>query len=1434
MRRVLFWIGGIVAGVIVLVSVLIAGLDTQPGKRFLLDRLAGFTSETGLNYRAGRIDGSIYGRMTLRSVEVRDLKGLLATAPAVVVDWNPWPALSQRIEIAEVAVDQARLLRRPVLGPSDPDEPLLPDIDIRLDRLAVRRLVIDPPVTGRSHVARLTAAIDIADGRAKVVADAAAVNDPGLSGGDALTLRLDAVPVDNRLVVDARLAAPAGGLVDSYARLGKPLTLTIAGRGDWQVWQGRVAALAGGGQLADLAVTGRNGNFGIRGRVHPDLVVATGPVSALAADGIDIDTTAKLADRRVDLIASAQSTAFRVTANGLVDLGESRFGNLRVAAQLLRPGAIAPRLAGRDVGFSAALDGPFGTPAVAYTVRATTLVFDGTTVENLAATGRATVDAERILVPVHATARRVTGLNAAVGGLLTNLRVDGDLAWSKGRLLSDNLRLRSDRIDATAIIVANPGAGQYNGALKGRVNDYQIAGLGRVDLVTDARLVNGANGGFGITGTVRATTLQLENASLREQLGGNAVVTARVAYDPGGVATVRDLRLTAPRFRITDGTGSYRPDGRIAFRASGSSTQYDPLSVAASGTVARPVVRLRAARPNVGVQLTDVVADLEGTAAGYRIKASGGSEYGPFAADVLVRASKGPLAVDIASARFAGIDFRGRIVQTAAGPFAGRLSVAGSGFSGGVELGAQGSVQRVTADIRASAARMPATVPITIGSGTIRANALLTPGAPSVSGTAYLTDVRSGTLLVQRAQTKFDYSGGRGSVGLIANGSAAAPFDIAAQASLSPSRIVANARGTLNGIAFRLAAPAVASKTEGGWQLAPTTLVVPQGRAVLSGDYGRISRLRAVIDGIDLAIVEAFTPGLGLGGKVSGTIDASLAGAATPVIDANLAVAGFTRTAAYSISTPVDVSTRSRLSGSGGEFDAVVRRGSAVVGRVRARLAPLGAGATITQRLLAAPLSGGIRYNGPAELLWALTGIAGQHLSGPIVVAADLGGRVDNPSVTGVVRAAALRYENQAYGTVISNIALDSRFNRSRLEIVSLTGKAGDGSLAVKGSVGLDAATGFPLNLTVDLTKAQLARSDALGATASGRIAITSNRGVGLIKGTLTIPEARYQIVRQGAAEVSELTGVRRKGAPVPIAEVAPAAPPSQFRLDLRIRADNRIFVSGMGLEAEWQTDMRVTGTATNPVVVGKLQIVRGTYSFAGRRFELAEDGAVTFDGGPFTNPQLSLSASTTVEGVSATINIGGRAQRPEINFTSTPALAQDEVLSRLLFGGSITSLSPAQAIQLAAALNSLRGSGGGLNPLGKLRSVSGIDRLRVLGADKTAGRGTALAAGQYISNNIYVEVITDARGFTATQLEIALSRTLSILSSTSLVWRFGCQPALFEDLLGRGRCRSVVRGLRGLRLATERKRHKVRQMVRDRCAYSAERAGFGGLRPKL
>lgn len=1364
-RRVLTGIGIALALLLLIVAVALLALNSGPGKGFVLRQLAGFTTASGLNIRAAALEGSIYGRMTIRGLEIHDRAGLLATSPAVVVDWSPGALFDGfQIDLAEVSADEVRLLRRPDLNPSDPNDPLLPDLDIAIDRLRIARLLIEPAVTGRRHLVGVAGALNIADGRATVSLDADAQARAGIAGGDRLVLRLDAVPEANRLMIDARLTAPAGGLVDSFTALGRPLTARIDGRGTWARWRGTLSASSSAAALANLAITAADGRFTITGNADPGALLSGAPAALLRRIAVDIDAT--LAQRRVDGTVRLGNEVFVMDASGLVDLANNRFTDVAINAQLLRPGVIAPDLSGNDVRLAATIDGDFATPGIAYRLSAQSLSFDATTVEGLFASGRATVSTRQILVPISARVRRVTGLNPAVGGLLTNVAIDGDLAWADGQLLSDNLRLRSDRIAATAVIVADIGRGRYAGTLNGRVNDYQVDGLGRVDLVTNARLVTAPAGGFGLAGTLRIATRAISNEALRAQLGGNAVVTAGFGYDPAGAATLRNLRLTSPLLRITDGSGRYSLDsGRIAASAQAISTTYGPASITASGTVARPVVQLRAARPGLGLGVRNLAAELTGNGAGYRVVASAQSAYGPLTGDVRIRT--GPaLSIDITRARVAGIDARGQVTQTAAGPFAGRITLAGSGINGTVLLAAAGTNQRADINARAQAARIPGDTPITIGSGRARAAIILYPDAPSITGSADLVDVRSGDLLVARARSSFDYRGGSGSIGLVANGNATAPFDLAAQARLAPTQVVANVRGTFSGVDVRLAAPAVATRVGREWQLAPATLIFPQGRARIAGRYGTATSINAVLDGVDLAIINSVVPGLGLGGKASGTIDATLA--AVPVVNARIDVAGFTRTAAYTISAPVDIATSANLSASGGQLAAAIRSGNATIGRLQARVAPLPATGTLSNRLLAAPLSGGVRYAGPAEVLWALTGIAGQTLAGPVAIAADFGGRVSEPQLNGTVRANALRYSNETYGTLIRDIAVQGRFTRSELQITSLNGRAGDGTVSASGSIGLDAARGFPARIALQFNNAQLARSDALGARATGNLAITNGPDGALIAGTIDIPEARYQIIRQGDAEVVQLTGVRRKNAPISTRAGPPPAPVlASIRLDMRVRADNRIFVSGMGLEAEWETDMRITGTAAAPRVVGRLEVLRGTYSFAGRRFELGQSGAIIFNGSDFTNPELSLSAETTVENVNAIINIGGRAQRPQISFTSTPALPQDEVLSRLLFGASITNISPIQAVQLAAALNSLRGSGGGLNPLGKLRSVTGIDRLRVLGADQASGRGTAVSAGQYIGNSVYVEIITDARGFTATQLEIALTRTLSLLSAT-------------------------------------------------------------------
>lgn len=1374
-QRIVKWILLTILALVVLVGVVVLGINTDPGRRFVANRIGGYTTASGLNIKVGRIDGSLYGQMVLSDVRVADPKGVFLTSPKLAVDWRPFAFASNHVDVRSLSTDLVTLARRPELKqtPSDPNAPLLPDLDIDVNRLHVGRLVLAKPVTGETHIVRIDGAVHIADRRAQLVADAAALRGVGVAGGDTLRLKLDAVPEQNKLDIDLKLAAPVGGVVATMGSLKAPLTATVDGRGSWQAWQGRAAATLGAGQLADLGVTAKNGHIQVRGFATPGLYLE-GPVERLTAPRLDLAIDTTLNERKADTRITAKSDALAIDAGGLLDLANSRFGNFAVNARLLTPGAIAPNLRGRDVMARVVLDGAFATPTVDYKVNAAAIGFGTTTVENVYAEGLARVNADRILVPVKARARRVTGLNAAVGGLTNNVRIEGDFAISMPNILSDNLRIRSDNIDATAIVVANVQTGRYTGALKGRVNNYRLESIGILNLTTDAKLVPGANGGFGITGRVVAQTKQLFNSGVRDFLGGNAVVRSDIGYSPEGIVTFRNLRMNAPQFRITRGEGRFDPGtGAVAVNADAYSTQYGPLSARVTGTAEAPVVVLRAARPGLGVGLVDLNARVVGRGGAYAVTASGGTDYGPFTADVLVRPSP-QLTVDVRRVVFAGIVASGRVAATPAGPFAGALQFAGRGITGNVRLANQGGYQRADVAARAYNATVPGQSDFTIGRAIVDASVVMYPKAPQVVADVQVADTRYNAFVIQAMRAKVNYVGGRGTAQALLTGSSGVPLRVAVNAQLSPDNYLVAAQGQANGIAFRTVNPARISKAGNAYRLAATRIDFGQGPTAgstrIAGSFGGgVTAAQARLDRLNLSMLSAFVPNLGVSGAVTGSLDYRQQGASIPQADARLTIANFQRTGLAAVSEPVDVQFVGKLVPDGGEARALVKRGPNTIGRLLATLRPLPPGAgSWTTRLMQAPLSGGIRYNGPSAVLFSLAALPNQQLSGPIAVAADFSGRVSAPQLNGLIRADNLTYDNETYGTRLSQMKIAARFTNDRLDLTNLSARAGEGTVQAQGSVGLAADSGFPIDLRATLDNAQLAKSDALAATSSGTVRFTYGRDGGLLQGNLTVPNARYQIIRQGAAEVPELTGVRRKSqivTPRPTDRPKPA-PVSTIRLDLTVRADNQLFVSGMGLESEWEMNLKIGGTSAAPSITGGLDLVRGTYSFAGKRFEVTR-GLIRFRGGALTDPDINIQASTTVNGITAIIAITGTGQRPQIAFTSTPALPQDEVLSRLLFGTNPENLSATEAIQLASALNSLRGSGGGLNPLGKLRSATGFDRLRVLGADQASGRGTSLAAGKYLTDDIYVEIVTDARGFTATQLEIALTRALSLLTST-------------------------------------------------------------------
>jgi translocation and assembly module TamB len=108
-----------------------------------------------------------------------------------------------------------------------------------------------------------------------------------------------------------------------------------------------------------------------------------------------------------------------------------------------------------------------------------------------------------------------------------------------------------------------------------------------------------------------------------------------------------------------------------------------------------------------------------------------------------------------------------------------------------------------------------------------------------------------------------------------------------------------------------------------------------------------------------------------------------------------------------------------------------------------------------------------------------------------------------------------------------------------------------------------------------------------------------------------------------------------------------------------------------------------------------------------------------------------------------------GPASALTLKMTSTPAVPQDEILSRVLFGRGLGQITAAEGLQVASAAATL--AGGGFDVLDRLRGRLGLDRLvfgtPVSGAASSnlnppagsASSGTAIGGGKYIADGVYV-----------------------------------------------------------------------------------------------
>ncbi len=351
--------------------------------------------------------------------------------------------------------------------------------------------------------------------------------------------------------------------------------------------------------------------------------------------------------------------------------------------------------------------------------------------------------------------------------------------------------------------------------------------------------------------------------------------------------------------------------------------------------------------------------------------------------------------------------------------------------------------------------------------------------------------------------------------------------------------------------------------------------------------------------------------------------------------------------------------------------------------------------------------------------------------SGELVSNVDIGGTAKNPQATGDFRLSSGAFADENLGLFLNDMNASGRLSNDRLELSSFTAKDNkDGNITASGYVGLEAFSPQDVQVNLDITNFHLLDGELADGKISADLELSGNPSQYNLSGSVRPDYIDISIPERLTTNIPELNIVEEE-TNGPAETMA-----GKIALNINFIADNKIFVRGWGLDAEFGGKVKIDGNLNDPNFDGVLKSSRGRYTEFGKRFELTR-AHLNFAGHIPANPVMDIIAETEVEDITAQVNIQRTIQDPKVSFSSNPLLPEDEVLARILFGRDISSISPFQAVQLTQTIRRFSGKGSGSDPLGQIRDTTGLDDLRI---DTDEEGETTVGAGKYIADKVYLE----------------------------------------------------------------------------------------------
>ena len=227
-----------------------------------------------------------------------------------------------------------------------------------------------------------------------------------------------------------------------------------------------------------------------------------------------------------------------------------------------------------------------------------------------------------------------------------------------------------------------------------------------------------------------------------------------------------------------------------------------------------------------------------------------------------------------------------------------------------------------------------------------------------------------------------------------------------------------------------------------------------------------------------------------------------------------------------------------------------------------------------------------------------------------------------------------------------------------------------------------------------------------------------------------------------------------------------PSSPPSEgfaqnLKLDVALKSTGEMGLSSSELSVQGSVDLRLVGTAAEPVILGRTNITGGEMFFNDRRYEV-QNGVIQFVNPVRTEPVVNLLVTTTAEQFNISLNFVGPLDRLRTTYTSDPPLPPVDIINLLVTGHTTEAASASPTTPQSVLAGQLAGQVG--SRVGKMVGVSSLKIEPQMGGNGS-NPGARLAVQERVTKNLFFTFATDVTTTqgVAVQVEYQLTPKYSV-----------------------------------------------------------------------